>query len=191
MGLQEIINKIKEETELKRQEILDKAIAERDRILKEAEERSKEILKKSEEEKQKRVNQRLNALIADYVIKSNIALSESKREILSGVYKEALRRVREDSRIYESIVKFLFDSLNLGGDEEIVISEDETLITSDFIDKINRDKGWNLKLSQKRANIEGGFLAIGSKIRVDASLEKIMEILQEETEVHVSKILFH
>jgi len=125
------------------------------------------------------------------VIKSNIALSESKREILSGVYKEALRRVREDSRIYESIVKFLFDSLNLGGDEEIVISEDETLITSDFIDKINRDKGWNLKLSQKRANIEGGFLAIGSKIRVDASLEKIMEILQEETEVHVSKILFH
>jgi vacuolar-type H+-ATPase subunit E/Vma4 len=191
LGLQEIINKIKEETELKRQEILDKAIAERDRILKEAEERSKEILKKSEEEKQKRVNQRLNALIADYVIKSNIALSESKREILSGVYKEALRRVREDSRIYESIVKFLFDSLNLGGDEEIVISEDETLITSDFIDKINRDKGWNLKLSQKRANIEGGFLAIGSKIRVDASLEKIMEILQEETEVHVSKILFH
>lgn len=191
MGLQEIINKIKEETELKRQEILDKAIAERDRILKEAEERSKEILKKGEEEKQKRVNQRLNALIADYVIKSNIALSESKREILSGVYKEALRRVREDSRIYESIVKFLFDSLNLGGDEEIVISEDETLITSDFIDKINRDKGWNLKLSQKRANIEGGFLAIGSKIRVDASLEKIMEILQEETEVHVSKILFH
>ncbi|HOK23521.1 MAG TPA: V-type ATP synthase subunit E [Candidatus Hydrothermia bacterium] len=190
MGLQDILDKIKAETELKKQEILGKANAERDKILKEAEERAKEILKKAEEEKQKRVKQRVNALIADYVIESNIRLEQVKREALDRLYGEVLKEVKTDQEKYKSLILYLFGSVGLDGNEEIFVGEGEKFITKAFIDDLNKKNNWNLTLSNKNVKIQGGFIAKGKKSRIDASLEKIMEILQEETEVQVSEMLF-
>ena len=190
LGLQDILDKIKAETELKKQEILGKANAERDKILKEAEERAKEILKKAEEEKQKRVKQRVNALIADYVIESNIRLEQVKREALDRLYGEVLKEVKTDQEKYKSLILYLFGSVGLDGNEEIFVGEGEKFITKAFIDDLNKKNNWNLTLSNKNVKIQGGFIAKGKKSRIDASLEKIMEILQEETEVQVSEMLF-
>ncbi|MDI6850658.1 MAG: V-type ATP synthase subunit E [bacterium] len=190
MGLQEIINKIKEETELKRREILDRAIAERERILKEADARVEEIQRKAQQEKEKLVIQKLNALIADYEIKSNVEIAKIKREILKGVYDKVQRYIIENKQIYSEIVKKLFELVELNGDEEIFVSESESVISRDFIEQMNREKGWKLKLSEKPVKINGGFLAKGPKSVIDASIEKLIEVLQEETEVHVSNILF-
>lgn len=190
MGLQDILDKIKAETELKKQEILGKANAERDKILKEAEERAKEILKNAEEEKQKRVKQRVNALIADYVIESNIRLEQVKREALDRLYGEVLKEVKTDQEKYKSLILYLFGSVGLDGNEEIFVGEGEKFITKAFIDDLNKKNNWNLTLSNKNVKIQGGFIAKGKKSRIDASLEKIMEILQEETEVQVSEMLF-
>ncbi|MEO0238877.1 MAG: V-type ATP synthase subunit E [candidate division WOR-3 bacterium] len=190
MGLQEILNKIKEEADLKRREILDKAISERDRILQDADNRVKEILAKAQQEKEKLVIQRLNALIADYEIKSNVEIAKVKRDILKEIYGKVQRHILEDKGIYSEIVKRLFEIVDLNGDEEIFVSENEPVITKDFIEKLNREKGWNLRISEKPVKISGGFIAKGSHSTIDASIEKLMEILQEETEVHVSNILF-
>lgn len=190
MGLQEILNKIKEEADLKRREILDKAISERDRILQDADNRVKEILAKAQQEKEKLVIQRLNALIADYEIRSNVEIAKVKRDILKEIYGKVQRHILEDKGIYSEIVKRLFEIVELNGDEEIFVSENESVITKDFIEKLNREKGWNLRISEKPVKISGGFIARGSHSIIDASIEKLMEILQEETEVHVSNILF-
>lgn len=190
MGLQEILNKIKEEADLKRREILDKAISERDRILQDADNRVKEILAKAQQEKEKLVIQRLNALIADYEIKSNVEIAKVKRDILKEIYGKVQRHILEDKGIYSEIVKRLFEIVELNGDEEIFVSENEPVITKDFVEKLNREKGWNLRISEKPVKISGGFIARGSHSTIDASIEKLMEILQEETEVHVSNILF-
>lgn len=190
MGLKEILNKIKEEADLKRREILDKAISERDRILQDADNRVKEILAKAQQEKEKLVIQRLNALIADYEIRSNVEIAKVKRDILKEIYAKVQRHILEDKGIYREIVKRLFEIVELNGDEEIFVSENESVITNDFIEKLNREKGWNLRISEKPVKISGGFIARGSHSTIDASIEKLMEILQEETEVHVSNILF-
>uniref|UniRef100_A0A7V3NU24 V-ATPase subunit E n=1 Tax=candidate division WOR-3 bacterium TaxID=2052148 RepID=A0A7V3NU24_UNCW3 len=190
MGLQEILNKIKEEADLKRREILDKAISERDRILQDADNRVKEILAKAQQEKEKLVIQRLNALIADYEIRSNVEIAKVKRDILKEIYGKVQRHILEDKGIYSEIVKRLFEIVELNGDEEIFVSENESVITKDFIEKLNKEKGWNLRISEKPVKISGGFIARGSHSTIDASIEKLMEILQEETEVHVSNILF-
>ncbi len=190
MGLQEILNKIKEEADLKRREILDKALSERDRILQDADNRVKEILAKAQQEKEKLVIQRLNALIADYEIRSNVEIAKVKRDILKEIYGKVQRHILEDKGIYREIVKRLFEIVELNGDEEIFVSENESVITKDFIEKLNREKGWNLRISEKPVKISGGFIARGSHSTIDASIEKLMEILQEETEVHVSNILF-
>jgi V/A-type H+-transporting ATPase subunit E len=190
LGLQEILNKIKEEANLKRREILDKAISERDRILQDADNRVKEILAKAQQEKEKLVIQRLNALIADYEIRSNVEIAKVKRDILKEIYGKVQRHILEDKGIYSEIVKRLFEIVELNGDEEIFVSENESVITKDFIEKLNREKGWNLRISEKPVKISGGFIARGSHSTIDASIEKLMEILQEETEVHVSNILF-
>jgi V/A-type H+-transporting ATPase subunit E len=190
LGLQEILNKIKEEADLKRREILDKAISERDRILQDADNRVKEILAKAQQEKEKLVIQRLNALIADYEIRSNVEIAKVKRDILKEIYGKVQRHILEDKGIYSEIVKRLFEIVELNGDEEIFVSENESVITKDFIEKLNKEKGWNLRISEKPVKISGGFIARGSHSTIDASIEKLMEILQEETEVHVSNILF-
>jgi V/A-type H+-transporting ATPase subunit E len=190
LGLQEILNKIKEEADLKRREILDKAISERDRILQDADNRVKEILAKAQQEKEKLVIQRLNALIADYEIRSNVEIAKVKRDILKELYGKVQRHILEDKGIYSEIVKRLFEIVELNGDEEIFVSENESVITKDFIEKLNKEKGWNLRISEKPVKISGGFIARGSHSTIDASIEKLMEILQEETEVHVSNILF-
>uniref|UniRef100_A0A7V3ZZJ7 V-type proton ATPase subunit E n=1 Tax=candidate division WOR-3 bacterium TaxID=2052148 RepID=A0A7V3ZZJ7_UNCW3 len=190
MGLQEILNKIKEETELKRRGILDRAIAERERILKEADARVEEILHKAQQEKEKLVIQKLNALIADYEIKSNVEIAKIKREILKRVYEKVQRYIIENKQIYSEIVRKLFELVELNGDEEIFVQEGESVINRDFIDQINREKGWKLKLSENPVRISGGFIAKGPNSVIDASIEKLIEILQEETEVHVSNILF-
>jgi hypothetical protein len=190
LGLQEILNKIKEEADLKRREILDKALSERDRILQDADNRVKEILAKAQQEKEKLVIQRLNALIADYEIRSNVEIAKVKRDILKEIYGKVQRHILEDKGIYSEIVKRLFEIVELNGDEEIFVSENESVITKDFIEKLNKEKGWNLRISEKPVKISGGFIARGSHSTIDASIEKLMEILQEETEVHVSNILF-
>jgi V/A-type H+-transporting ATPase subunit E len=190
LGLQEILEKIKEETELKKQEILDKSFAERDRIIDDAKKKADQILRKAEEEKAKRVHQKVNALVADYVIKSNLRITQVKREILDSVYQEVLKRIIKDSKLYEQVLRFLFESLELKGDEEIFVSENEEILNEKFVEMLNSAKGWNLRLSEKKVKISGGFLAKGKNLQIDASLEKLMEILKEETEVHVSKILF-
>jgi len=84
----------------------------------------------------------------------------------------------------------LFGSVGLDGNEEIFVGEGEKFITKAFIDDLNKKNNWNLTLSNKNVKIQGGFIAKGKKSRIDASLEKIMEILQEETEVQVSEMLF-
>jgi V/A-type H+-transporting ATPase subunit E len=190
LGLQEILNKIKEEADLKRREILDKALSERDRILQDADNRVKEILAKAQQEKEKLVIQRLNALIADYEIRSNVEIAKVKRDILKEIYGKVQRHILEDKGIYSEIVKRLFEIVELNGDEEIFVSENESVITKDFIEKLNKEKGWSLRISEKPVKISGGFIARGSHSTIDASIEKLMEILQEETEVHVSNILF-
>jgi len=190
LGLQEILNKIKEEADLKRREILDKAISERDRILQDADNRVKEILAKAQQEKEKLVIQRLNALIADYEIRSNVEIAKVKKDILKEIYGKVQRHILEDKGIYSEIVKRLIEIVELNGDEEIFVSENESVITKDFIEKLNKEKGWNLRISEKPVKISGGFIARGSHSTIDASIEKLMEILQEETEVHVSNILF-
>lgn len=190
MGLKEILERIREETELKRQEIIDRAVSERDRILKDAEAKAKEILTKAEEERVKLLEQKINSIVAEHTIKLNIQLSAEKRKILDDVYKRAMEKVKSDKKTYASIISYLFESLELKGNEKIYVGEEEEVVNKEFVDSLNKTKGWNLEFAGKRTEIHGGFLAVGEKSYIDASFVKLVEILKEETEVHLSKILF-
>ncbi len=190
MGLKEILERIREETELKRQEIIDRAVSERDRILKDAEAKAKEILTKAEEERVKLLEQKINSIVAEHTIKLNIQLSAEKRKILDDVYKRAMEKVKSDKKTYASIISYLFESLELKGNEKIYVGEEEEVVNKEFVDSLNKTKGWNLEFAGKRPEIHGGFLVVGEKSYIDASFVKLVEILKEETEVHLSKILF-
>lgn len=190
MALERIIEKIKKDAAKKRKEIIGEAEKKREEILKEAQKKSAEILKKAEEEKEKIKEARVRSIIGAKKIELNAQLLKKKREILDEVYKEAFSNLRR-SEHYLDLVKFLLELLVERGDEEIILPKNDERITRDFIAKLNREKKWNLKISEKTAEIEGGFLLRSEKREIDASMPRIMEILKEETEVEVSKILFH
>ena len=190
MALERIIEKIKKDAEKKRKEIIGEAEKKREEILKESRKKSEEILKRAEEEKEKLKEARVRSFIGAKKIELNAQLLKKKREILDEVYKEAFSSLR-GSEHYLELIKFLLDLLVEKGDEEIILPKNDERITKDFIAKINREKKWNLRISERTADIEGGFLLKSEKREIDASMPRIMEILKEETEVEVSKILFH
>ena len=190
MALERIIGKIKKDAEKKRKEIIGEAEKKREEILKEARKKSEEILKRAEEEKEKLKEARVRSFIGAKKIELNAQLLKKKRQILDEVYKEAFTSLR-GSEHYLELIKFLLELLVEKGDEEIILPKNDERITKDFIIKINREKKWNLRISERKADIEGGFLLKSKKREIDASMPRIMEIIKEETEVEVSKILFH
>ena len=79
------------------------------------------------------------------------------------------------------------------GDEEVIIGSNENHIDQAFIEKINQQlsansKG-NLKLSEQRGNIDGGFILKRGKIKVNVSVDVLLSQARENLEVELAKEL--
>jgi vacuolar-type H+-ATPase subunit E/Vma4 len=80
------------------------------------------------------------------------------------------------------------------GDEEVVVDSKEKRIDQKFIEKINQQLGHgrkgNLKLSEERANLGGGFILKRGKIRNDVSVGVLLAKAREGLEIELAKEIF-
>jgi len=128
-----------------------------------------------------------------------IARMENKKEYLSAkvqflreVFTNARRRVKEMSdEEYKPLMASLITKAVETGDEEIVIGRDENRIDHDMVNQINSklDNG-NLKISDVRADIDGGFILRRGNIQVNVCLDVLLNQLKEELEIDFVKELF-
>jgi vacuolar-type H+-ATPase subunit E/Vma4 len=80
------------------------------------------------------------------------------------------------------------------GDEEVIVDHNEKHIDQEFIKQINRRLGpgykGNLRLSQQKNNLGGGFILKRGKIKNNVSFKVLLARARKELEIELAKDLF-
>lgn len=128
-----------------------------------------------------------------------------KKELIDKAFELALGKLNSlaDGEL-SLLVSNLLNRESLRGDEIIRVSAHDfpryrKLFSSGktddgcyVLDKLNASlkKDFQLKLSDKPADIDGGFLVIGSDFDIDLSFRTLLEDLKEKNEISIAKLLF-
>ena len=118
-----------------------------------------------------------------------------KRKILDEVFEQARRQTQNlpDEQYHELITTLMLEVVETG-DEEIVIDKNENRIDKEFIKQINHKLGpnhkGNLRLSDEKQDLGGGFILRRGKIKTNVSLEVLLTQARKELEIKLAKKLF-
>lgn len=186
MALEDILEKIKKETELKITQI-EQDFNERIKKLEEKYEKKKKGIDKRVHGRIKEQSEKILKKAETLAIReSQNILLESKRELLQECMEEAIKKL-ESSDKYEDILVALLKSMTLGDDVTIIPAKGKENKTKSALAKA----GLSFTVSEKPANILGGFIAITDKVEIDNSFETIIKKqLREELEISINKVLF-
>lgn len=187
-NIQNLTDKIKEEAKVKASEILQVANLEASKIIelkqKEASKVSEEIINKAN----------IEASAKEERIISNATLSvrnkklQAKQEIIEKTLKRAvvlLSNLSADD--YKAFVKRSIESLDLKGNEKVIINKkSESIITEEFIKSINS----NLTLSSERRQCSDGVIVERNGIETNFTFEALVNSLKDSLEFDVANKLF-
>jgi V/A-type H+-transporting ATPase subunit E len=151
-------------------------------------ERTQTLAKKAGEDKQAHI---LAAARMD-IAKEYLA---EKRTILDEAFAQAQQQLQNlsDEDYRKLCSKLMLEAVETG-DEEVIVDNNETRIDQDFIKQINRKLGpgykGNLRLSDERQNLRGGFILKRGKIKNNVSFEVLLSQARKELEIELAKELF-
>lgn len=118
-----------------------------------------------------------------------------KRELLQEVFDKAKEQIiAMPEEQYCQLMKKLAKAAVETGDEEVIVDKNEKRINHEFIKQLNRELGpgfhGNLRLSEQKQPIGGGFILQRGKIRNNVSLAVLLEDAKKEMEIELAKELF-
>ena len=190
------------------------------KILHDAKVQSEELVQNAENEKAKIISKRVaeaNEIATSGLVKakseaatrkeriiSNAHLQvrnkklESKGKVISTVFDKAVENLTQlDSEIVLTYFKNAILSMNIEGDESIIVNEKtKNMITNAFVSEINAElskagKKGELKLSNETRDIKGGFILEKNGIEVNNTFEALVNSLKEDLEYEVANVLFN
>lgn len=118
-----------------------------------------------------------------------------KSNLLNEVFVKANEQILHlpDDQYRQLMKKLLLKAVETG-DEEVIIDSNEKRIDNELIKEVNRELGpgfkGNLRLSEKRLPIGGGFILKRGRIKNNVSLGVIVESAREKIEAELAKELF-
>lgn len=127
-----------------------------------------------------------------------------KKELIAQVFIDAKAQLTKiaDDKLFGLICNYIKNE-NIAGDEYIQVSKEDyskylaLLSTAKpaeevLADKLNNALGdkYQLKLSNKPANIDSGFVIVGKNFDIDFSFNSILNIVKEKEETKIASILF-
>jgi V/A-type H+-transporting ATPase subunit E len=188
------------------EKILADAEQEAQKIKKQAEE--KEAAEQTEQDKKLSDYKKQTKVLADKAAKDKrthllasarmeIAknLLTEKRKILDEVFNKAQQQLQKlpDDQYLKLMTKLMLKAVETG-DEEVIVAKNEKRIDHEFIKQINRQLGpgykGNLKLSDQKQNLAGGFILKRGKIKNNLSLKVLLNQARKEMEIDLAKELF-
>lgn len=154
-----------------------------------------EYNKQTQDIAQKRADdEKLHILAAARMDISKQMLAE-KRKILDEVFEKVRSRFEKlpDEEYSKLITKLMLEAVETG-DEEVIVDKDEKRIDEKFISRINsridkKGKG-KLKMAGERQNIGAGFVLKRGKIKVNVSIEVLLQQARGKLETELAKELF-
>lgn len=197
MALEDILKKIREETDAKISEI-DSRIKKRvEEIVKEGEKKIADLRKHLLHEAEGKIKEERTSKLAIAQLDFRKALLTEKRRLLDETFNAAFEDIRN---LGDEDYRKLFKKLTLQVAEEsngkiFISNKDRKRITPSLIKEINEDlhkmgKSATLELAQEEVDIDGGFILKMGRIEINCSLSSLFKMMKEELESEVSGILF-
>ncbi len=118
-----------------------------------------------------------------------------KRKILDEVFSQARRQLQNlpDDQYRNLVSKLLLESVQTGH-EEVVVDKNENRIDQQLIELANQKLGsagkGNLRLSQEKQDIDGGFILRSGRIKTNVSFDVLFQRARKELEIELAKDLF-
>lgn len=121
----------------------------------------------------------------------------AKQGIFNMIFDEVEDRLRKmNLDVYQQFVRSSILSLDIEGDEEIVMSiDDKAKLPNDFISNLNNElinsgRVGNLRFSEDSRDLRGGYILTKNGIDINNSFKAMIATLRDELEFGVNKILF-
>jgi V/A-type H+-transporting ATPase subunit E len=122
-------------------------------------------------------------------------LLTEKRKILDEVFAQAREQLLNlPDEQYRQLISDLMLKAVETGDEEVIVDNNESRIDEGLINQVNQelaaDQKGNLRLSQHRQDLAGGFILRRDRIRNNVSFDVLLAQARKELEIELAKELF-
>ncbi len=118
-----------------------------------------------------------------------------KRRILDEVFEQAREQLQNlpDDQYRQLITDLILGAVETG-EEEVIVDKDENRIDQEMLDLVNQQLAYenkgNLRLSDQRQDLGGGFILKRGRIRTNVSVEVLLAQARRELEMELAKELF-
>lgn len=119
----------------------------------------------------------------------------AKVDLLNEVFEKARQKINAlPEEAYLDLMSRLIMKAVQTGDEEVLVGAQETRLNQKCIKQINQKLGpgfkGNLRLSDEKADIDGGFILRRGKVRINASTGVLIDQMRQDLEIDLAAELF-
>lgn len=196
-NLENLTSKIIEDANKKAEEIINEAKKEEKKTIEEKVKKANILSEEIVEKAKREAETKAERIISNAHLQVRNSKLEAKQEIIDKVFYEAIEKLQNLSKDeYLGFVKNSILSLDIDGDEEVIISDnDKDKIDNSFIETlnnelINKGKKGLLKLREEKRNTKGGFILYKNGIEINNSFEALVNSLRDELEQEIIDALF-
>ncbi len=194
-GLDKIVEQILEEAENESKTILEDANKKAEQIIADAKKEAEKIKANSDEKISMEKLSGENRAKSSADLKKRQTVLKAKQEIINDIISKAHESLinMEDEKYFEMMEKIVDKSV-LPKDGQIVFSErDSKRLPKDFEKKVSdiaKKHGGSLALSDKNADIDGGFILVYGGIEENCSISAMFNANKENMADKVNSLLF-
>ena len=194
-GLDKIVEQILEEAENESKTILEDANKKAEQIIADAKKEAEKIKANSDEKISMEKLSGENRAKSSADLKKRQTVLKAKQEIINDIISKAHESLinMEDEKYFEMMEKIVDKSV-LPKDGQIVFSErDSKRLPKDFEKKVSdiaKKHGGSLTLSDKNADIDGGFILVYGGIEENCSISAMFNANKENMADKVNSLLF-
>ena len=198
MSVNNITSKILRDAEGRKESILATAEEEKNKILSKkvasAKELEKEILEKAEIE----AKSKKERVISGAKLKARNEKLAAKQEVIEEVFSKSVETLcKLNDREFVKFIKDSILSLNIDGDETLILNENgNKIVSKEVVAEINAElkaKGLKgeIKISETIGSFRGGFILEKGGVEINKTFESLVDSLKDQLEFEVAKVLFN
>ena len=198
MSVNNITSKILRDAEGRKESILATAEEEKNKILSKkvasAKELEKVILGKAEIE----AKSKKERVISGAKLKARNEKLAAKQEVIEEVFSKSVETLcKLNDREFVKFIKDSILSLNIDGDETLILNEDgNKIVSKEVVAEINAElkaKGLKgeIKISETIGSFRGGFILEKGGVEINNTFESLVDSLKDQLEFEVAKVLFN
>ena len=194
MSVNNITSKILRDAEGRKESILATAEEEKNKILSKKVASAKEILEKAEIE----AKSKKERVISGAKLKARNEKLAAKQEVIEEVFSKSVETLcKLNDREFVKFIKDSILSLNIDGDETLILNEDgNKIVSKEVVAEINAElkaKGLKgeIKISETIGSFRGGFILEKGGVEINNTFESLVDSLKDQLEFEVAKVLFN